>query len=94
MIKTPIYVEMTLARGWDPLSMTHPSLVEEEKALIAAREAATVIPTPLLDDVIEHGVGPWDDKRRKALGSATVNLVRKSPMPPRPRKPRATRGKR
>ena len=44
--------------------------------------------TPLLDDVAKHGTGPWDGKRRKALGSAALNLKRK------PVSKRATRGQR
>lgn len=96
MLKTPIYVEMTSAQKWDPLSMTHPSLVAEEEALEAARKAVQPVPTPLMDDVEAHGVGEWDGARRAALGSllASTSSASGAPRPRQSSRKRATKSPR
>ncbi len=74
MIPTPIYDAVVADHG-DVLNSGTP----DEGGRVP------IMPTPLMDDVARHGTGPWDEARRKALGSATANLTHK---PPRPRQPR------
>jgi hypothetical protein len=52
---------------------------------------AALTSTPLMDDVEEHGVGPWDEQRRKDLGSPVVNIQRKSGAGKAPRRRAAAR---
>ena len=91
MMKTPIYVEMTMSRGWDPLSQTHPSLVDLEKQVEGLRPMADSIPTPLIDDAVRNGVKPWDSLTREAFEPTLAQYRTGVTKSKRPRPPRAKR---
>ena len=49
-------------------------------------------PTPLMDDVKAHGVGPWDEDRRSYL-ARHLPAPTPAPRPRQPRKARVTKSK-
>lgn len=67
--ETPVFAR-TLDEWLDTHDNRPPGDVERGPTIV--RE----VKTPLMDDVEQHGIGPWDDKRRKALGSAVVKPFR------------------